>query len=50
MAIKSSEGKEGKVMGHFDCLELDSGDERVMCSWVRMRGTANKVDIMVEVC
>ncbi|GAB0204048.1 hypothetical protein GRJ2_002870400 [Grus japonensis] len=34
----------------FDCLELDDGDNRVECLWVRIRGKVNKADIMVGVC
>ncbi|GAB0208010.1 hypothetical protein GRJ2_003266700 [Grus japonensis] len=34
----------------FDCLELNDGDDRVECLWVRIRGKANKADIMVGVC
>ncbi|GAB0209132.1 hypothetical protein GRJ2_003378900 [Grus japonensis] len=34
----------------FDCLELNDGDERVECLWVRIRGKANKADIMVGIC
>ena len=34
----------------FDCLEPDDGDDRVECLWVRIRGKANKADIMVGVC
>ncbi|GAB0190837.1 mitochondrial enolase superfamily member 1 [Grus japonensis] len=34
----------------FDCLEVDDGDNRVECLWVRIRGKANKADIMVSVC
>ncbi|GAB0203947.1 hypothetical protein GRJ2_002860300 [Grus japonensis] len=34
----------------FDCLELDNGDDRVECLWLRIRGKANKADIMVGVC
>jgi len=33
----------------FDCLELDDGDNRVECLWIRIRGKANKAD-MVGVC
>ena len=33
----------------FDCLELNDGDDRVECLWVRIRGKANKADIMVGV-
>ncbi|PKU30902.1 mitochondrial fission process protein 1 [Limosa lapponica baueri] len=32
----------------FDCLELNDDDER--CLWVRIRGKANKADIMVVIC
>jgi len=28
------------VRESFDCLELDDGDERVECLWVRIRGKA----------
>ncbi|GAB0177331.1 mitochondrial enolase superfamily member 1 [Grus japonensis] len=31
-------------------LELDDGDDRVECIWVRIRGNANKEDIMVGCC
>ncbi|GAB0209890.1 hypothetical protein GRJ2_003454700 [Grus japonensis] len=34
----------------FDCLELDDGDDKVKCLWVRMRGKANKADILLGVC
>ncbi|KAK4820464.1 hypothetical protein QYF61_027746, partial [Mycteria americana] len=34
----------------FNCLELDDGDDRVECLWVRMRGKANKADILLGVC
>ncbi|PKU44969.1 mitochondrial fission process protein 1 [Limosa lapponica baueri] len=34
----------------FGCLVLNDGDERVECLWVRIRGKANKADIMVGVC
>jgi len=59
MAINSSEeiGKErggGRVALYvrecFDCVELDDGDDRVVCLWVRIRGKANKAYIMVGVC
>ncbi|GAB0209581.1 hypothetical protein GRJ2_003423800 [Grus japonensis] len=33
----------------FDCLELNDGDDRVECLWVRIKGKANKAD-MVGVC
>ncbi|KAK4810800.1 hypothetical protein QYF61_008773 [Mycteria americana] len=38
------------VRDGFDCLELDDGDERVECLWVRVRGKGNKADITVGVC
>jgi len=34
----------------LDCLEFDDGDDRVECLWVRIRGKANKADVMVGVC
>ncbi|KAK4822638.1 hypothetical protein QYF61_018590 [Mycteria americana] len=34
----------------FGCLELNDGDDRVECLWVRIRGKASKADIMVGVC
>ncbi|KAK4827179.1 hypothetical protein QYF61_015141 [Mycteria americana] len=34
----------------LDSLELDDGDDRVECLWVRIRGKANKADIVVRVC
>ncbi|KAK4819370.1 hypothetical protein QYF61_001649 [Mycteria americana] len=34
----------------FGCLELNDGDDRVEPLWVRIRGKANKTDIVVGVC
>ncbi|KAK4828900.1 hypothetical protein QYF61_001458 [Mycteria americana] len=34
----------------FDCLELNDGDDRVECLWVRIRGKASKAGIVVGVC
>ncbi|GAB0207696.1 hypothetical protein GRJ2_003235300 [Grus japonensis] len=34
----------------FDCLELNDGDNRVECLWVRIRGNANKADILLGAC
>ncbi|KAK4820693.1 hypothetical protein QYF61_003613 [Mycteria americana] len=34
----------------LDCLELNDGDDRVECLWVRIRGKANKADVVVRVC
>ena len=31
----------------FDCLELNDGDNRVGCLWVKIRGRANRGDILV---
>ncbi|GAB0203330.1 hypothetical protein GRJ2_002798600 [Grus japonensis] len=38
------------VREYIDCLELDDDDERIEFFWVRIRGKANKADIMVGVC
>ncbi|KAK4810944.1 hypothetical protein QYF61_013352 [Mycteria americana] len=34
----------------LDSLELNDGDDRVECLWVRIRGKANKAGIVVGVC
>ncbi|KAK4829261.1 hypothetical protein QYF61_002653 [Mycteria americana] len=34
----------------LDSLELDDGDDRVECLWIRIKGKANKADIVVGVC
>ncbi|KAK4810586.1 hypothetical protein QYF61_007323 [Mycteria americana] len=34
----------------LDSLELNDGDDRVGCLWVRIRGKANKADIVVGAC
>ncbi|PKU29350.1 mitochondrial fission process protein 1 [Limosa lapponica baueri] len=34
----------------FDCIELDSSDDKVECLWVRMKGKANKGDFVLGVC
>ncbi|KAM9590503.1 uncharacterized protein ACIBXB_005763 [Morphnus guianensis] len=34
----------------FDCTELHDSDDKVECLWVRMRGKANKADIVLGVC
>ena len=58
MAIKffrrDKQGRRGSgvalyVRECFDCLELNNGDDRVECLWVRITGK-DKADIMVEVC
>jgi len=34
----------------FDCIELDDCDDQVEYFWVKMRGKANKADILLGVC
>jgi len=34
----------------FDCIELDDCGDKVEGLWVKMRGKANKADILLEVC
>ncbi|GAB0203746.1 hypothetical protein GRJ2_002840200 [Grus japonensis] len=34
----------------FNCIELSDCDDKVECLWVRMRGKANKADILLGVC
>ena len=34
----------------FNYLELNDGDDRVGCLWVKIRGNSKKADIMVGVC
>ena len=34
----------------FGCTELHDSDDKVECLWVRMRGKANKADIVLGVC
>ncbi|PKU29317.1 mitochondrial fission process protein 1 [Limosa lapponica baueri] len=34
----------------FDCVELDSSDDKVECLWIRMKGKANKGDFVLGVC
>ncbi|PKU41683.1 mitochondrial fission process protein 1 [Limosa lapponica baueri] len=33
----------------FECLELNNGNDSVECLWIRIKGKANKADIMVGV-
>ena len=52
---RDRQGRKGSgvalyVKESFDCLELDDGDDRVECLWVRVRAKVNKADIMVGVC
>jgi len=34
----------------FDCIELKDCDDNVECLWVKMKGKANKADILLGVC
>jgi len=34
----------------FDCTELDDCGDKVKCLWVKMKGKANKTDILLGVC
>jgi len=48
-------GKRGSgvalyVRDCFDCIELNNCDDKVECLWVKMRGKANKADILLGVC
>lgn len=49
------QGKRGSVgdlyiRERLDCLEVNDGDDRVECLWVRGRGKASMADILVGVC
>lgn len=33
----------------YDCLDLDDGDDRIECLWVRIKGKANTTEIVEEV-
>jgi len=48
-------GKRGSgvalyVRDCFDCIELDDCDDKVECLWVKMRGKANKAEILLGFC
>jgi len=47
---KRSGGVALCVRDCFDCIELEDCDDKVECLWVKMRGKANKADILVGVC
>ncbi|PKU40554.1 rna-directed dna polymerase from mobile element jockey-like [Limosa lapponica baueri] len=38
------------VREDYDCVELTEGNGKLECLWVRIRGKASKVDIVVGVC
>jgi len=41
--------RRGKRGDCFNCTELDDCDDKVECLWVKMRGKANKADILLGV-
>jgi len=48
-------GKRGSgvvlyVRDCFDCIELNDCDDKVESLWVKMRGKANKADVLLGVC
>ncbi|PKU37320.1 mitochondrial fission process protein 1 [Limosa lapponica baueri] len=52
---RNRQGRRGGGVGlynreRFDCIELDSCDDKVECLWVRMKGKANKGDFVLGVC
>jgi len=47
---KTGNGVALYVRDCFDCTELDGCDDKVECLWVKMRGKANKADILLVVC
>jgi len=47
---KRGDGLVLYVRDCFDCIELDNCDDKVGCLWVKMRGKANKADILLGVC
>ncbi|KAJ7423638.1 mitochondrial fission process protein 1 [Pitangus sulphuratus] len=58
MVASTSEGKDkvGEVEGwlcmleRLDFVELEVSNYKVECLWIKIRGKANKVDILVGVC
>jgi len=58
MAVSSAEGigKERDsgvalyVRVCFDCIELNDCADKIKCLWVKMKGKANKADILLGVC
>jgi len=38
------------VRDSFNCIELDDCDDKVGCLWEKMRGKANKADILLGFC
>ena len=35
------------IQEFFDCIKLNDCDDKARCLWVRMRGKANKADILL---
>ena len=49
---RDRQGKQGSevamyVRDCFDCIELDGCDDKIECLWIKMRGKANKADILL---
>ena len=38
------------VRDYFNCIELNNCEDKVECLWVKMRGKANKTDILLGIC
>lgn len=34
----------------LDCIELQGGDDKVECLWIRIRGKDNQLHILVGAC
>jgi len=52
---RDTQGKRGSRVALyardcFDCIELGNFDNKVECLWVKMRGKANKADLLLGVC
>ncbi|KAJ7406973.1 hypothetical protein BTVI_64322 [Pitangus sulphuratus] len=49
---RDRQGRRGGGVALFvrDCLDLEVSDNKVECLWVRIRGKANKANILVGVC
>jgi len=47
------QGKSGVALYFgdcLDCIELNDCNDKVECLWVKMKGKANKADILLGVC
>lgn len=52
--IRDQQGRRGfryllYVRECSDCLELDVGTSRVECLWVRIKGKANRADLLMGI-